>query len=130
MNEKPNTITSFFRYNIAALIATAVDFVMLILFTEVFQFWYFFSAFLGAFAGGITGFMLSRNWAFMQQDGRLRTQAIRYLIVWLTSIFLNLLGLFLLVEYLGLQYIISKIIVAIIIGIGFNFFMNKYFIFR
>ena len=130
MNKTPNTFITFFRYNVVAIIATAVDFVILVLLTEVLGFWYLHSAFLGAFLGGITGFILERNWTFMKQDGKLFVQAIKYLLVWAISISLNVTSIFLLVEYLGYQYIISKIIVAIIIGIGFNFLLHKYFIFR
>ena len=130
MNKKPNAITSFFRYNIVAALATAIDFGVLIFFTEVFQFWYLFSAFWGAFAGGVTAFLLGRNWAFMQQKKKLATQAKKYVFVWMGSIFLNTYGLYLIVEYLGYQYIISKVIIALIVGIGFNFLMQKYFIFK
>lgn len=130
MNERPNILTSFFRYNIIAITATSVDFVLLVFLTEVLQFWYLFSAFLGAFAGGVTAFILGRNWAFMKKDGKLSVQAIKYSAVWVASIILNTTALYLAVEYLGLQYIISKIIVAIIVGIGFNFLMQKYYIFK
>jgi len=130
MNKEPSLFTSFYRYNIVALMATAVDFALLIFLTEVFQLWYVFSAFTGAVAGGVTGFALGRNWAFMKRDGKLSAQAIKYLMVWITSIFLNTMGLYLIVEYLGIQYIISKIIIAIIVGVGFNFFMHRNFTFK
>ncbi len=130
MNEKPGIFTSFLRYNVVAMLATAIDFAVLVLLTEVFQFWYLLSAFLGAFAGGATAFMLGRNWAFMKQEGKLSTQAKKYVLVWGASIFLNTTGLYLLVENLGLQYIISKAIISVIVGIGFNFLMQKRFIFK
>lgn len=130
MNKKPSAIISFFRYNIIAVLATAIDFGVLIFFTEILQLWYLFSAFWGAFAGGVTAFILGRNWAFMQQEKKLATQAKKYVFVWVGSIFLNVYGLYLVVEYLGYQYIVSKIIVALIVGIGFNFLMQKYFIFK
>ena len=130
MNKTPNTFITFFKYNVVAIIATAVDFVVLVSLTEVLHFWYLFSAFLGAFTGGITGFILERNWTFMKRDGKLSIQAIKYLLVWAISIFLNVTGIFLFVEYMGCQYIISKIIVAIIIGIGFNFLTHKYFVYK
>ncbi len=130
MNEKPNILISFLRYNVAAIIATAVDFVMLIALTEIFQLWYFLSAIIGAIAGGIVAFMFSRNWVFKKRDGKITTQALKYILVWGTSIFLNTYGLYLFVEYLDFHYIVSKVIVAIIVGIGFNFFMHKYFIFK
>jgi len=130
MDAKPNTLISFFRYNIVAGIATAVDFALLILLTEVFQFWYLFSAFMGAVSGGITSFVLERNWTFMKKDGSLSAQATKYILVWILSILLNVGGLYLFVEFLGFQYIVSKIMVAIIVGIGFNFLMHKNFIFK
>lgn len=130
MEKTPSPFTSFYRYNLVALVATSVDFVVLIFLTEVMQFWYVLSAFLGAFSGGITGFILGRNWAFMRNDGKLSSQALKYVLVWGMSILLNTLGLYLVVEYIGLQYILSKIIVAIVIGIGFNFFMHRNFTFK
>ncbi|MCF6364858.1 MAG: GtrA family protein [Bacteroidales bacterium] len=129
-DKKPNILISFFRYNISAIIATAVDFTILIGLTEIFQLWYFLSAVIGAIAGGIVAFLFSRNWVFKKRDGKIATQALKYILVWGTSIFLNTYGLYLFVEYLNFHYIISKVIVAVIIGIGFNFFMNKYFIFK
>lgn len=130
MNKNPSVFTSFCRYNIVAITATAVDFFVLIFLTEVLHFWYMLSAFFGAFMGGATGFALGRNWVFMKKNGKLSSQAIKYLMVWAGSILLNTFGLYLFVEYFGIQYIISKVIVAIVVGFGFNFLMHKNFTFK
>lgn len=130
MGKKPSALTTFFRYNIVAGLATTVDFAILILLTEVLGIWYVISASIGAVAGGITAFIFQRNWAFMKKDGKLSAQAVKYLLVWIVSIFLNVAGVYMFVDFLGYQYILSKVIVAIVIGIGFNFIMQKYFIFR
>lgn len=130
MNKNIGQLSSFYRYNIVALTSTAVDFSVLIFFTEVLQFWYLFSAFLGAFVGGVTGFILGRNWVFKKKEDMLSTQAIRYLLVWVSSILLNTIGLYLVVEFIGVQYIISKIIVALVVGVVFNFLMHKNFTFK
>ena len=123
-------ITTFLKYNTVALIATLVDFTVLILFTDVFNFWYIFSAFWGAVSGGVVAFILGRNWAFVKKEDDLSIQAKKYIGVWVFSILFNVLGLYILVEFVELQYIISKIIVTITVGIGFNFLMQKYYIFR
>jgi len=130
MKNKPNLFTSFYRYNIVAAIATSVDFAALVLLTELFEVWYMFSAFTGALAGGVTAFVLERNWTFMKQDGKLSVQAVKYVAMWITSLLLNISGLFLVVEYLGFDYITAKVIVAILVGIGFNFLTHKFFIFN
>jgi len=130
MQEKPKTITSFLRYNVIALLATATDFSVFILLSKKLMIWYVAATFISAVCGGVVSFLLNRNWAFMNKDGKITKQAIRYFLVWNGSIFLNTLGLYLIVENTGINEIISKIIVAIIVGVGFNFLMYKYFIFR
>jgi len=130
VNDTPKTITSFFRYNIVAIIATSIDFLVFILLTEALQLWYLFSAIVGAVSGGITAFVLERNWTFMRSDGKLSSQSVKYFMVWLASIFLNITGLYIMVEYAAYQYIFSKVVVAIVVGIGFNFLTHKYFVFK
>jgi len=130
MQNKPRTITSFLRYNVIAILATATDFSIFIILSRKLAMWYVAATFISAVCGGVVSFVLNRNWAFMGKDGKLSKQAVRYFLVWNGSIFLNTMGLFLLVETTHINEIISKIIVAIIVGVGFNFLMYKYFIFK
>jgi len=130
MKTVPGTKTSFFRYNVVAIIATSVDFFMFIFLTEVVLFWYLLSAVMGAISGGVTAFILERNWAFVKTDGKLSVQSTRYLLVWLTSIVLNITGLYIMVEFMRFQYVISKIVISLLVGIGFNFLTHKYFVFK
>ncbi|MDY0076644.1 MAG: GtrA family protein [Bacteroidales bacterium] len=126
----PSNFTSFIRYNIVAGLATATDFLVLVLLTEAFQLWYMFSAVTGAVSGGVVSFILERNWAFHKRHGNIYKQTLKYSAVWVTSIFLNTSGLFILVEYANIHYIVSKVIVTVVVGIGFNYLTHKYFIFN
>lgn len=126
----PSNLTSFIRYNIVAGLATATDFLVLVLLTEVFQLWYMFSGIMGALGGGIVSFIIERNWAFRKRSGNIYLQSLKYSAVWVTSILLNITGLFLLVEYFHIHYILSKVIVAVVVGMGFNFLTHRYFIFK
>ncbi len=130
MHEKPKILTAFFRYNMVAILATIVDFLVFILLTEVFEVWYVVATFTGAISGGITAFILNRNWAFMGRDGRLSRQAKKYLLVWGSSILLNTYGLYLLVENTNIDEVVSKIMISVLVGLGFNFLMNKFFVFK
>ena len=130
MESKPGTLTSFFRYNIVAVLATGVDFLLFILLFQLFDIWYVASTFISAICGGVTAFILNRNWAFMDKDGKISNQAIKYLMVWGGSILLNTFGLYLIVENSDIGGVVSKIIVSVIIGIGYNFLLNKYFVFK
>ena len=130
MKDRPSTAKSFFRYIIASFLATGVDFLVLISLTEVLNFWYLLSATIGAISGGIVGFLLGRNWAFMSKSANQSEQAFKYSFVWIGSIALNVGLLYIFVEYFEIQYILSKIMVAIIVGVGFNYLLQKNFIFK
>ena len=130
MKKKPKTIILFFRYYVVAVLATITDFLVFIILSEIISFWYVSSTFISTICGGIIAFLLNRNWTFMGKDGKLSIQAIKYFIVWGGSILLNTLGIYLIVENTSIEEITSKIIISIIVGVGYNFFMNKYFVFK
>ncbi len=125
-----NKIYILLKYNMVAIIATSVDYSLFLILSEIVHVWYIFASFIGLVLGGLTAFVLQRNWTFKKKDGKLSKQAIRYLIIWTTSILLNTIGLFLIVEYVGTHTIIAKVIISIIVGFGFNFLMSKHFVFK
>ncbi len=112
------------------MVATAVDYTLFLLLSVVLDFWYLLASLIGLVMGGVTAFILQRNWTFKKKDEKLSSQAIRYITVWATSIFLNTTGLYLIVEFTKMSAIVAKIIVSVIVGIGFNFLMNKHFVFK
>jgi len=130
VTKEPKILTSFLRYNIAAILATITDFLVFVILIEIFGIWYIVATILSALSGGITAFILNRNWAFTNKRGRLSKQAIRYFFVWGGSILLVTAGLFVLVESTNINEIFSKIIISIAVGFGFNFLMYKYFVFK
>ena len=122
---------SFVRYNVAAVTATATDFLLLTFCTEVLNIYYVISTAIGATAGALVSFSLGRNWAFDNKDGGIFGQMSRFIITNLGSIVLNTIGVYLFTEVIASNhYLVSKIIVAILVGFGFNFPMQRYFVFR
>jgi len=129
MNQKKN-LKQFFRYNVVALFATTLDFSLFIILSDIFQIWYVLSTFISAFIGGVVAFFLERNWTFVSKDGKISHQAIKYLIVWIISILLNTSGLYIIVEYTNIEQVISKVIVSVTVGIGFNFLTHNLLVFK
>lgn len=120
----------FLSAQVAALIGTVVDFLIVILLTELAEIWYVFSNAIGATCGAITNFLLGRYWVFSATEKKIYHQAFRYFLVALGSMLLNTLGVYLLTEYTSLHYIFSKVIIAIIVAVTFNFFLQKNFVFK
>ncbi|MFK8009816.1 MAG: GtrA family protein [Saprospiraceae bacterium] len=129
LKKKSNT-KEFLSAQVAAFIGTAVDFGVVIFLTEIIGLWYVASNAIGATCGAITNFFLGRNWVFSATQNKISHQAFRYFLVATGSMILNTLGVYLLTEFTSLNYIYSKIIVAIIIAFTFNFLLQKYFVFQ
>ena len=130
MDIKPNILTSFLKYNTVAIIATGVDFGVFVLLNNILNFWYVGATFTSAVIGGTTAFILNRNWVFKSIDKKINFQILKYILVWVGSVFINTYGLYLLVENTNVSEIISKVIVTVSVGISYNFLMSKFFIFK
>lgn len=129
--ETPRSFLSlFFSAQVAALIGTAFDFLTVIFLTEVIGVWYVASNSIGATCGAIVNFLLGRYWVFSSTQKKMYHQAWKYFLVATGSMILNTLGVWLLTEFTELHYIWSKVIVAVLIAVTFNFFLQKNFVFK
>lgn len=128
--KKQSLIVSFVRSQLVAILATAVDFIVMVGLKEFFELWYLTAVIIGAVCGGVTGFLLGKYWAFVSREAKTFYQALKYLAVLGASMLLNVGGVYLFVDFIGMQYIIAKAIVATVIGIGFNFTFHRYFVFK
>ncbi|MBI1224747.1 MAG: hypothetical protein GC192_05885 [Bacteroidetes bacterium] len=122
--------SAWFRSQAAALTATGTDFLITILLKEFTGLGLVVSNATGAFCGAVVSFLLLRNWAFKRHDQRWHGQAIRYILASGLSLVLNTAGVWLFSEVFGIQYIVSKTMVAIFMGLTINYLMFKYFVFR
>ncbi len=122
-------MVSLRRSQTASLTSTLVDFGSLIFLVEIARVWYVAATAIGAFLGAVINFMLGRHWSFTAENDSVRGQAIRYAVVSAVSLLLNSLGVYLLTEYLEIHYAISRAIAAILIGVLFNFPLQRRFVF-
>lgn len=121
---------TFAKAQTAALAATLIDFGVYIALVELFAVWYVAAAVVGAILGALCNFMLGRHWCFYAQDGHINTQGIRYLIVSSMSLLLNTTGIYALTDLLGMHYVLSKVVIAIIVAVFFNFPLQKHYVFK
>jgi len=130
MHKKPNIFTAFIKYNTVALLATSIDFGTFLFLKNVLGIWYVLSGFMGSVMGGIVAFILNRSWVFLSKDPNIKFQIIKYILTWWGSILLNTYGLFLLVENTNISETFAKIMVAVVVGISYNFLLSRYIIFK
>ena len=121
---------TFIKAQAASLTASLVDLVVTILLVRVLGLWYVTGSVYGIICGGITYFAICRNWVFEATQRKMSLQVFKYILVWNGNLLLNAAGLFLVTNYLGINYIISKIIVSVLVGVFYNYLLQKYFVFN
>ncbi len=121
---------TFLKAQTASLIASGLDFLVTIVAVELLGFWYMAGTVAGTISGGIINFTINRTWVFNAANKTIPTQAIKYVIVWLGSLLLNVSGVYVITAYGDINYIYSKIVVAVLVGFFYNYIIQKKFVFR
>jgi putative flippase GtrA len=117
------------RHQTGALFASAVDFLMMIAWVELRLGTSVSGAAVGAASGAFTNFMLGRRWIFQAGNRSAAGQAFRYFLVSAGSLGLNSLGQYIALRLIGLPYVLCRVIVAVLVGVCWNFPLHRRFVF-
>ena len=120
---------TFIKTQAALILGLLGDFLTTILLVEVFHCWYIASSAAGNIAGALAQFILSRNWAFNAQAGKMPRQVIRFIIMWFGNIVISSLAIYLLTSYFNIHYLLCKLIVSILLGTSYTYLCSKKFVF-
>lgn len=121
---------TFLKAQASSLISTGVDFLVTFILKSILGTWFFAASIIGTVCGGVVNFLLGRNWVFSSKENKAGQQLFKYMIVWLGSFLLNASGLYLFTEIIKFEEWISKIMVSLIVGIGYNYVLQKFFVFK
>ncbi len=123
-------IIRLIKYLISGCTAAAVNIGFLYLFTDIFNIHYLISGVLAFILAFGVSFTLQKFWTFQNHSRQLlgRQLAI-YLIVSVSSLVINTLLLYLLVDWFGVWYILAQIIAGGLLAVV-NFFIYRFVIFH
>lgn len=119
----------FFRAQTSAMLATAVDFLVMVLCYQVLGLPLGLAVGFGPVVGGLVNFFLNRHWSFRVSHQGLPRQLISYMSVCLLSALANAVGVLLFVEYTALAYLPARVVVAILVAILINYPLHRYLVF-
>src|SRR5882724_10246917 len=119
---------TFIKAQAASLTASFIDFLTTVLVVELLHCWYVWGTIAGTVAGGIAYFLLGRAWVFTVTEKKMLPQIVRYLLVWVGYLLLNASCVFIITHYGGANYIVSKVCVSILLGISYNYGLQKKFV--
>ena len=121
---------TFLKAQATSLVASGFDFMTTILLVEVMNVNKMAASVEGAVCGGIVNFIINRIWVFSANEKKAHVQIFRYALVWAGSLLLNAAGYYLLIHFTSLYYVLSKLLVSILVGVLFNYFLQKRFVFK
>lgn len=132
-----NTLNQFVKAQFSSLGATAIDLTVTALLFRLAAFTPFWSTAAGAMCGGIINCIANYEWTFRGTDRTRRGVAIRYIVVWGASIFLNAWGMKLAISLiyhsltppLG-DFLVVRFIIAIAVAIVWNFNLQKRWVYK
>lgn len=118
------------KYLISGSTAAMVDLGALYVLTDFFKMHYLLSASLAFMAAFFVSFYLQKFWTFRDNDReRIYGQIFLYFIVGATNLAVNAGGMYLLVDKLGVMYMLAQVIIGAIIALS-SFLIYRYIIFR
>ncbi|HEX4849941.1 MAG TPA: GtrA family protein [Puia sp.] len=123
-------MVTFLKAQAISLTASCIDFLTTILIVEVLHDWYLWASIIGTLAGGITYFILGRNWVFGGFNKKMGPQLARYFVVWIGYLILNAGLVYVITTYLDSNYAVSKVSVSVIMAISYNYLLQKKFVFK
>lgn len=131
MKSKSGLLT-FLKAQFSAFTGGIVDILVMIFCTEILDIHYTLSIGVGGVVGAVVNFSINRTWTFKLKDQQHRSvdvQLFRFCVVVGGSILLKSAGTFGLTETLGMDYRLSRIFTDIVVSLGFNYTLQKHWVF-
>ena len=127
---RPRSVYIFLKAQLSAFTGGITDYLVMILCTEFLYIHYTISIAIGGVIGAVVNFTINRYWSFRAWQQPMGTQLAKFCVMVCGSIFLKAVFTYLLTENLHLDYKVSRLCIELIVSLGFNFTMQKYWVFR
>lgn len=121
---------TFLKAQLSAFTGAVVDYSCMILLTEVFGIFYIYSIIISGVIGAIVNFYINRYWSFHAETGKQYKQLLRFSFVVLGSVLMKSYGTHFLTTISGIDYKITRLMVDAVVAFGFNYPLQKYWIFN
>jgi putative flippase GtrA len=127
---KKHSIFTFGKAQFSAFVGGVFDYGVMVFCTEFLNIYYAESIVISGLLGAMVNFSINRYWTFQNTEAALKNQLLKFYMVVLGSIVLKSSGTFFITENFLLDYKISRLIVDLFVSLGFNFTLQKYWVFK
>jgi putative flippase GtrA len=130
-SEPGNPGRAIFRRSVlTSLMTTALDFGTLVGLTELLRISYVLATWIGTVVGSLTNFAINKQWAFSARSAAAIPALGRFVLVQIGASALHTAGVWLLTRFGRLPYPVSKLVVATAVYLGWNYPLNRWFVFN
>jgi len=120
----------FAKAQLSAFTGGLIDFISMIVLTEIVGVFYVLSIMISGTIGAFANFGINKYWTFEKSKMQIGPQLIKFVLMVLGSIGLKCLGTYLLTETLMWDYKLSRLMTDVFVCFGFNYILQRFWIFR
>lgn len=120
----------FVRAQASAFIGGIVDYLVMIALSELLHIHYTISILISGIVGAVVNFSINRHWTYEAYEATIKSQLGKFIMVVLGSIVLKSAGTYLFTTLFRVDYKISRLIVDLVVSLGFNFLLQKHWVFK
>ncbi|WP_159633662.1 GtrA family protein [Sphingobacterium composti Ten et al. 2007 non Yoo et al. 2007] len=123
-------LKEFLKAQLSAFLGGMTDLAIYSFCFKVLNFSAPFSNAISGSLGAIVNFVINRYWSFGNTKNSIGSQLWKFVIVVIGSIMLKSIGIHYFVDVWKWHFLLSKLLVEIIVSLGFNFTLQKYWVFK
>ena len=127
---KKEGYNQFIKFALVGVVNTLVNLAVLYILTDIFGIYYLVSAVFAFLIAVTNSFLLNKMWTFKESISyRASSKYIKFVLISVIALIINLIILYVLVEYYSIWYIYAQI-VGVVSNLIINFFGNKLWTFK
>ena len=127
---KKEGYNQFIKFALVGVVNTLVNLAVLYILTDIFGIYYLVSAVFAFLIAVTNSFLLNKMWTFKESISyRASSKYIKFVLISVIALIINLIILYVLVEYYSIWYIYAQI-VGVSSNLIINFFGNKLWTFK
>jgi len=124
----------FAKAQLSSFIGGCVDYIAMILFTELLNVHYTISIAIGGVIGAVVNFFINKAWTFNSKEHPykhpFRKQLSRFALVVINSILLKSGGTYFITTFFKIDYKISRIITDLTVSWAINYTLQRHWVFK